>query len=259
MPQQARDKSIKISEYLAACWRMNGLHVALRGTIQSGQKVEQLALDQAGSGCLRSVQRVEQLALTASKHLGCGEAHTKLAAILVSAKASVVEAGNLSRQLIVLSATDKMTQLKGIMADSKPYQTFLQKIVDSTDINAIQVFFAETTFSNVDVMQWLGGATEIEVLGVACEGKRNEYSLPVDDDFCKRVAGVVADARVAYCNHTILTNLIDHPVVDQAQKVGLRKIMKVVQAEMRTWQILPASLQCSAIADRYKWSLGNAM
>ena len=245
----------KIAEYYEAAWRAKSLTKDLCRLLDGdAEQATESAKDKACQESLRVKQRVEMLTgdVTNSELAKQFGVFSKVEQIIAATKVAIQTMGKQIRDKISTDMAETIGSLKGKMQSVEKLDEWKGKLESCEDLEEIRAFWRDA-FAGHAPHEWLALSASIEDQVTSFINKTNEYDLPKDDLTEKGAENLVKEARSIFCIHSILEVLDDKTLA--GNKVAVRKRLRHVQADLKTYQLRPGDLMNEAVREAFKKGL----
>jgi len=242
----------KFSEYIHAAWRVRVLTSELVALCdQDEPPPSDAAREKICRELLRAKQRVDSLKLSVLKLAFVEEFDVlpKVDHVLNVAQTHVQTVAGQIRDRLAQAVSTEIEKMEAMFKEVPNLSGYMQKLEASDDLNDIRAFWRDT-FSAQEVESWLPVAGNCEELLKQMVNKTNDFDLGSKVDVQKSGEKAVKQVRALYCVHSILS-ILDDPTL-KGNKVAIRKRMRNVQSDLKTFQLRPLDLYNEAVNQAFK-------
>ena len=256
MPEREKADKLTLAEWVNAAWRTKSLAIDLtkmtETTIDDPDyfDVSTDTMDKSTRDLLQASQRLEVACpgaakLDASK---LSDASTKIDEILTCAQALIQKVGNQIRSVMETELNEKVDELKTVVEADVKRAAFEKKMGETDDINELMTFFVDDwTKVNCDELVEKCGVLEKKMK--ALTSKTLEFGLFKGVSMYEDQENLIKEVRASCCIHEIMEIITAKG--DKGDKPGLRKKMRGVQADLKTYQLKPVDIKSDGILSAY--------
>jgi len=254
VPDGEVEVSVKVSEWLNACWRMCCLNKALqaKGHDASERSPSGQHTETACRELMRATQRVEQAGAQRLLTEKAAKLASRVEDEVSSSKALIAKKGGEIRDAVKDKVTAGISELKALMEKDLGYTSWQGGKAKLDSIaGAIELF--EQGLDKSACKDWLAKCSAVQASLHMLAQKSNEFNLekgdstPNGDDteFLKRARALclVQDMLAAFSN----------PAVNR-DKIALRTRMLKVQSKLKEFEITPDFIE-DVVLEKYRSAL----
>ena len=259
VPEGDKDKFVQLSSWVHAAWRLVTLGKSANQMKKEAEAPENdismEATDKCSRELLKGVQRLECQHAAASKFALAKEngAFERIGHLVNNARDMVISIATAVRKKMVTELLLKQTDLSGKLLNCKDKTTFDTAVEKATNLTEIKTCFSQG-YETTDTTDWLAACVEIEEGTNALRSKVLEFGLFVGDEPPEQDAQkFITTVRAACMEHAVLLVCCNKTIAKD--KTVIRKKMRDVQANMKTFEIKPTDLKMESVVAAYSAGL----
>ena len=180
------------------------------------------------------------------------DATNKMNTVIEDASHSLVAIATTVRLQSVESCKEHSTALIKAIDENPNYKSWKAVFEEKDNIQDLKTEF-QATFTQAPTEEWKDKANNISYLLRQVVNKTSTFDLVRDAETEGLAEKAISQARHAHCIYDAMSCLTD-PTVSKDQ-IQLRRRMRLVQTEFKTYHIKPDQIGNSAFLEAYKKSL----
>jgi hypothetical protein len=240
---------------VAAASRMVVLHNSTKSACNSDEKP--LNLQEKETLCMELLRAKQNTAEQVSKckNMEIAKQHdatNKMNTVIEDASHSLVAIATTVRLQSVESCKEHSTALIKAIDENPNYKSWKAVFEEKDNIQDLKTEF-QATFTQAPTEEWKDKANNISYLLRQVVNKTSTFDLVRDAETEGLAEKAISQARHAHCIYDAMSCLTD-PTVSKDQ-IQLRRRMRLVQTEFKTYHIKPDQIGNSAFLEAYKKSL----
>ena len=256
LPEKEKADKLVLAEFLNSAWRTKSLSVDL-------MKMAELKIDDPDyfAVTIETKDKACRDLLQASQRLGvaCSDASNiaaskvsdashKIEGILGAAKKLIQKVGNNIREVMETEMNEQVQELNSVFIEDEQRQKFEGKMNDCEDLNELMVFF-DGGWKGARYEDMLAKCVEVETKMKALSSKTLEFGLFKGPNMYDEQEEQVKTCRAAACTYEIMNIVSDKTI--KGDKTAMRKKMRSVQSDLKSFQVKPSDIKSECIVHAY--------